>query len=744
MSCSSAWLCTNVGLTSTYFTKTNGADFDYDAHAISTASVSGAKIIKLTGQQSFVRLCLTADTSTSSFDENCPDGFMLNIVGDADGTIITKCKGGTAVYFSGATAGDEFELSMSEKHRIRAYHEGAQLGDRCSVDEAFYYAKVFIYKLSDVASVPELEAWSLLPSPPPLPPPSPPPPSSPSSFTLLSEGGCATHAGGELMSVADCEAAASALDGLTWTTTVDFVSYPNNCVFYVPNGGALYNSIGTASCSGTHQCVCWAPGMAPHPPPSPPPPSPPPQPLAPVPSPPPPSQPLTPATPEGDPEEVEEAEEEEEEEEPQSDSDSLTSPDGDLKLPLPALVAIIAVLLALLLLLLCLLWRLRHSRCKQNDGGGRAAAPVGVVPEAITAEGEFPVRIMSDGCPESPPPPPRYVDSVVEVLVTDTDMPFPVAHVSLSDVKGWDQPPPPPTNSPPLTNPPMPPPPAAQEAAAAASCKPATPPPTAAAPPAACQKKKLDGMTMAGYLMPPATTPKVGLGLPFALAASQGRGKRKHKALKKSAFGAPIGEYAFGTCYGHEAPQILLALWCGLVNGGGLFIEGIFRLAADPNECASVEKALAKGRLPQKAHPVVLGHLIKKFLRELPGGLLGCASTEVIQACGGDETTRRSAKDTGGGRCSAEAEARLYGALDATSAASLRWLIRILSITQECEEKNKMSTRNLTLVLAPNLFGPGGGGGSCDNPMEELLRVQVATNALHALVSAEAERAACS
>ena len=46
-----------------------------------------------------------------------------------------------------------------------------------------------------------------------------------------------------------------------------------------------------------------------------------------------------------------------------------------------------------------------------------------------------------------------------------------------------------------------------------------------------------------------------------------------------------------------------------------------------------------------------------------------------------------------------------------------------------------MSLRNLALVIAPNLFGPPSAAADI-NPMEELVRVEVATNALHRLARA--------
>lgn len=126
-----------------------------------------------------------------------------------------------------------------------------------------------------------------------------------------------------------------------------------------------------------------------------------------------------------------------------------------------------------------------------------------------------------------------------------------------------------------------------------------------------------------------------------------------------------------------------------------------------------MERQLAKGRL-DNGHPVIFGHLIKKFIRSLPGGLLGAAPVDVIRSCGEE------------GVSAADARARLLENLDATNGATLKWVLRIISITRENEETNKMGVRNLALVFGPNLLGPASGA----SPVEELEKVDVAINAL--------------
>jgi len=201
------------------------------------------------------------------------------------------------------------------------------------------------------------------------------------------------------------------------------------------------------------------------------------------------------------------------------------------------------------------------------------------------------------------------------------------------------------------------------------------------------------------------TLPKLGLGAPFRLGA----GKKKVVV-----FGAPLGEYATVTCYGEQVPQVVVALWCALVATGGLETEGIFRLAGDAAACNAAEKLMGKGSLPRAVSPESIAHLIKTFLRKLPGGLLGKLPSDVITECDSDAGCER-----------------LLAHLDHRESAMLCWLLRVCVEVAQRKAVNKMDERNLCLVLAPNLFGPPN---PTSNPMEELMLIKAATTTLHKLL----------
>ena len=199
--------------------------------------------------------------------------------------------------------------------------------------------------------------------------------------------------------------------------------------------------------------------------------------------------------------------------------------------------------------------------------------------------------------------------------------------------------------------------------------------------------------------------------------------KRPKPRKAKDVTGLPLNEYEMMTCYGERVPAVLVVLWNGIVaRQGAIEVEGLFRLAGDQSVAAAAEASMAKGKLPKDTPPECLAHLIKSFLRKLPTGLLGKLPSNVITDCDSDDG------------CAA-----LMAALDPPERALMGWLIRVTLETAAHHERNKMDVSNLTLVLAPNLFGPPNASA---NPMEELMLIKAATTTLNTLVRAAQRGAA--
>lgn len=250
-------------------------------------------------------------------------------------------------------------------------------------------------------------------------------------------------------------------------------------------------------------------------------------------------------------------------------------------------------------------------------------------------------------------------------------------------------------------------------------------PPLAAKPPS-----PEFGIRLASADAPP-TLPSLQLGKAFKIGHKRGM----------SAFGAPLQDYATVTCYGCEVPTVIVMLWIGLVVSDGIAAQGIFRLAPDPKAALAAEKQLSKGCLQAGHPPEVLAHLMKSFLRRLPGGLLGRPSLDTISDC-----------------VDAEGYADLCHELTELERSLLEWLVRVVVEVAGRQDENKMTLRNLTLVIAPNLrnvsvqppatpthrtggfFGAGtrkqpAAPATCD-PLEELMSVESTSTALHTLAAA--------
>lgn len=191
----------------------------------------------------------------------------------------------------------------------------------------------------------------------------------------------------------------------------------------------------------------------------------------------------------------------------------------------------------------------------------------------------------------------------------------------------------------------------------------------------------------------------------------------------KYKFGIPLESCALVHSYGCQVPKALSELWKAmLASPRGIETEGIFRLTPDPDECADVERELTSGNgtlAPERAYnPIVLGHLMKSFLRRLPPpGVLGAVPIAALVEC---ET--------------AEGCAAMLDLLEPLERGVLEWLVRVILEVHGKREANKMKLKNLTVVFAPNLWLiPLDGLAPNKDPREELRNVEKVENALHML-----------
>ncbi|CAL4971953.1 unnamed protein product [Urochloa decumbens] len=140
---------------------------------------------------------------------------------------------------------------------------------------------------------------------------------------------------------------------------------------------------------------------------------------------------------------------------------------------------------------------------------------------------------------------------------------------------------------------------------------------------------------------------------------------------------------------GNSVPTILLHLQRRLYTQGGLAAEGIFRIAADgAQEQRARDHLNSSGVVPDQGVDVhCLAGLIKAWFRELPGGVLDSLPADEVARCQTEEDCARL--------CATR--------LPAPKAALLDWAVNLMADVAREEKANKMGTRNLAMVFAPNM-----------------------------------------
>ncbi|KAH0712897.1 hypothetical protein KY289_008856 [Solanum tuberosum] len=137
---------------------------------------------------------------------------------------------------------------------------------------------------------------------------------------------------------------------------------------------------------------------------------------------------------------------------------------------------------------------------------------------------------------------------------------------------------------------------------------------------------------------------------------------------------------------GNSVPTILLLMQRRLYAQGGLQAEGIFRINAENSEEELVREQLNRGIIPDGIDVHCLAGLIKAWFRELPSGVLDTLSPEQVMQCQSEED------------CTA-----LVRLLPLTEAALLDWALNLMADVVLEEHLNKMNSRNVAMVFAPNM-----------------------------------------
>ncbi|CAE7514529.1 gacA, partial [Symbiodinium microadriaticum] len=142
--------------------------------------------------------------------------------------------------------------------------------------------------------------------------------------------------------------------------------------------------------------------------------------------------------------------------------------------------------------------------------------------------------------------------------------------------------------------------------------------------------------------------------------------------------------------YKQSIPTLLVMLKKHLMECGGAEVEGIFRLAPDQDACKRVKDQINTGEYGENcSDPNILANLIKVFFRELPVNVLNVVSDESIH-----KISRLTPQDT-----IAEMEA-VFGETNEI----VYWLLDLMAEIVMNEDSNKMSVKNMAIVMSPNLY----------------------------------------
>merc|ERR1712129_83600 len=154
-------------------------------------------------------------------------------------------------------------------------------------------------------------------------------------------------------------------------------------------------------------------------------------------------------------------------------------------------------------------------------------------------------------------------------------------------------------------------------------------------------------------------------------------------------------------------PNILIRLKHEIFAKNDHLCEGIFRLAPCANQCKQIENELNANGLSSEqifdnVNGALLANLIKIWFRKLPIPILqnvDIAKIEKIQATQSMEDAKS-----------------VLDEVKEPYISYLQWLLDLCLDISKYEKDNKMSAKNMAVVVSPNLFDPT----KCKNPMQAM------------------------
>jgi hypothetical protein len=163
--------------------------------------------------------------------------------------------------------------------------------------------------------------------------------------------------------------------------------------------------------------------------------------------------------------------------------------------------------------------------------------------------------------------------------------------------------------------------------------------------------------------------------------------------------------------YAQRIPAILIMLWKRVLESGGEKAVGIFRLAADKVVMETLKRQMNTGQYNgESVEENVAATLIKIWFRELPTNILNIVDKSLLDRVAGmgvgtladgasmDEQRAEAAKVV------SVVEDGFIQQHKEQEFASFLWLLDVMGQVVAHKAENKMSTKNMAIVVAPNLY----------------------------------------
>jgi hypothetical protein len=166
----------------------------------------------------------------------------------------------------------------------------------------------------------------------------------------------------------------------------------------------------------------------------------------------------------------------------------------------------------------------------------------------------------------------------------------------------------------------------------------------------------------------------------------------------------PAGDYT------DAIPTALILMKEHLIRLDAKSIVGIFRLAPDKDECNRVKELINQGDYDYNdcKDPNILANLLKVFFRELPENLFNSIPERDILKIASLKTVDEIVEELSTSCLVSNPDYSL-----------IMWLLDFMAIFIQNEHVNKMSAKNMAIVVSPNLYAV-----NSENPMVALTMAQ--------------------